>query len=239
MPNLLPIKVDFSKLRAIAGRSTHEPNAENTSVVLNEYINLMSNMLATAKHTDEKKLALLTISLQDWLRKNDCAPTVNPDLRAICMANLGNVYNPEAAYEHPVVVLEKIPNEDLVLIVPTKTSAYDLAYDSVTNPTGNKYIIKADASNNFDGNCGIELKQLRIISTSRIISFKNKVDPDKYQEIKDRLIELYFPKHSQKLDLISDDSFIRLKKFIENDSNKLREIKELIDKTISDYIFVE
>lgn len=236
MPNKLPVYVDFAKLKAIAIKPTHAINAETTSIVLNEYINLMANMLSTAKHTDEKQLALLTICLQDWLLYNNSKPTINPDFRAICMANLGNVYNPEAAYEHPVIILEKIPNEDLVLVVPTKSSAYDIAYDPISNPNGNRYVIKADKSNNFDGNCGIELKQLRIISTSRIISAKSKIDPAKYQEIKDRLVELYFPKHSIKSDLISDDLSSIIKKFTINNVTKLIEIKELINKTVNEYI---
>lgn len=119
---------------------------------------------------------------------------------------------------------------------PTETNAYNTAYDIISNPLGNKYHIKVDRSNNFAGPCGIELDNLRIVSKSRIIRVVAKVDLQKYLEIKNRLIDLFFPKHAQRLNIISERLFEDIKYYANGNTKIIDDIREFIEMVVNEYI---
>lgn len=206
--------VDFNLLQTIAT----DGNAKNklvkdSSVVLSQYINLLSNFLPACNNLYEDELAMLIISMQTWMnRRNDLTAKITYNLGDIVYTDLGVTYKLELSYAHPVIILESIGN--MVLVAPTTTSQEKVqeAYHPIDNPNGNPYIRKVNKQeDNFEQTCVILLSNIRAISPGRLISKKSSLkqninDPNSlFIEIKNKMFEYYLPKYYHRLDKVKKD----------------------------------
>lgn len=105
------------------------------------------------------------------------------EIRDIVELNLGSSnYGYEASYKHPCIVYANL--YDAVLVIPCSTGRY-----GVNSP----WIIKADSSHGFLKPTGIQLDKIRIVDKFRIQGkILGKVSNPKFNEITDKIINLYF-----------------------------------------------
>lgn len=211
--------VNFVELQKIVkDKNAKTRTAKDSSLVLNQFLNALSNFMVKGQELNEDELAMLTISLQTWLnRKDNIDANFNFDLGDIVYTDLGINYRGELAYGHPVIIIEKVGN--MVVVVPVTTGNHKIeeAYHPVDNIDGNKYYRKVNKNeDNFEDTCVIILSNVMTISAGRLLkkhdSLKESIsNPDSlFVEIKNKIFEYYLPKY-----------FIQNKK-LEDDNNKLR-----------------
>lgn len=206
--------VDFISLQKIATDiNAKNKQAKDSSVVLSQHINLLSNFLPMCNNLYEDELAMLIISMQTWMnRRNYLTARFRYDLGDIVYTDLGVTYKLELSYAHPVIIMENIGN--MTLVVPTTTSQEKVneAYHPIDNKNGNQYIRKVNKDeDNFEETCAILISNVRAISPGRLISRKdslkqNITDPSSlFVEIKNKIFEYYLPKHYHRFSKIQSE----------------------------------
>jgi mRNA-degrading endonuclease toxin of MazEF toxin-antitoxin module len=224
------IFVDFKLLQKIATDvNAKNKQVKDSSVVLSQYLNLLSNFLPMCNNLYEDELAMLIISMQTWMnRRNDLTANFNCNLGDIVYTDLGITYKLELSYAHPVVIIENIGNMVLVVPVTTSQEKVNEAYHPIDNIDGNKYIRKVNKDeDNFEETCAVLISNIRTISPGRLIRRKDKLrqnisDPNSlFVEIKNKIFEYYLPKY-----------YYFFKKISSELENKNQEIEDLNTKII-------
>ncbi|MED4419950.1 type II toxin-antitoxin system PemK/MazF family toxin [Schinkia azotoformans] len=119
--------------------------------------------------------------------------------RDIVLVNLGaSNYGIEASYKHPCIIYANGYYD--VFIIPCSTGRYKLADKS-------DYILKGEKSDGFKEPTGIQLDKIRFIDKTRIDGkILGKVTNDKFNEITNALIELYFNPVKKRIDRTEIDN---------------------------------
>lgn len=199
--------LDFPKLRALSNSpvSGNTPATESSSY--SQFALCLSNLILHTKYMNENDLAMLTMSLQNWMSRRKLQSTtlsVNPG--DICLTDLGLVYSPELGFPHPAVILRDMG--DYYWVVPATTNPYylSLAFHPENNPQGDPMLRKVYPTDGFEDTCVLLLTNLKPVGKSRILAsgrFK-MIDIEKpdslFNEIDHKCFSHYFAKQYLQLE---------------------------------------
>lgn len=195
------MQVDYRRLGQIAvDPNFREIMAKDTSVVLTNYLYMMSNLNADVDQWSASEMAMITNSLNRWQDRKAKVNAQNITAGEIVMVDLGLNYAPELSYAHPAVVLEEL--RDIILVIPVTSSANKVAqaYHPVDNPGGKWFYRKVGVTDGFAHDCVLLLSNLKVISKTAILSPMGKLEcnlSDKtklYREVKNTILKYYFHK---------------------------------------------
>ncbi len=191
--------VDFNLLKSIVLQPhASQTKAKDSSVCLDQFLNMLQNLMSIGKNLSESEISLLTISLQQFLnhkaRPNKYAYTGDINIGDIFNINCGLRYDPVLSYDHPALVMSKI--EDLYFVVPSSTAQEKMnnAYNT-ENVNRSWYYYKVGQSDGFHENCALILGNALVVSRYAFLTKEGHViqdinDPEStFQKIRILILE--------------------------------------------------
>jgi len=217
-PKLKAIKTDIGRFNNGLSKTTLSGESE---VCWREFLLELYNFSThVSAKLSEHEIANITKSLLRWRNNSSCLEykdyvngvrdSVDLSVGDICIADLGINYQPECAYEHPVLIIEKIRKSLVVVPTTTKLNKIKAAYDFKTG-NGKWYYIKVGQSLGFAEDCVLMLDDLKTIGQGRIIQRKNSLKEDinkresLFFQVKELLFRHYFPVQYKQLQADADE----------------------------------
>lgn len=193
------MRIDFNLLKGITSSRDSNP-VKNSSNCLFEFTSLLSNLIEEGQTFTEEEMAFFIISMQNWIHRKTFTKyfsksgdsTIN--LGDVFFADLGIAYKPEIAYNHPVIILEKIKGYVLVVPITSSTETVKNAYHPEDNPKGDKKYLKIKKTEGVEKDCAAILTQIRTISPGRLLQKKSTLSKDIFNIVKDTTFYYSNPK---------------------------------------------
>lgn len=196
-------RVNFPLLKSVIQKPSADKRlAKDSSICLDQFMNMISNLISVGKSLSESEISLLTISFQQFLnhKSNPTRYVYNGDIELgdIFNINCGLRYDPELSYDHPALVLAKV--EELFLVIPSSTSLEKIenAYNSPDNSHNTWYYYKVDQTDGFSERCSLILGNSLIISKHAFLTKEGHVTQDisdansTFQKIRKLMMENIF-----------------------------------------------
>ncbi|MBE5920543.1 MAG: type II toxin-antitoxin system PemK/MazF family toxin [Pseudobutyrivibrio ruminis] len=164
----MSVRIDYGKLNNIATNiNSRNRDCKDAGYANYGILQAVGNFIERVSSIKEAEIAMVASSLNRWARTKNWINRNVLKPGDIVMVDLGLNYSPELAYEHPAIVLEEFSN--MIMIVPTTSNTNDIAnaYHPISNPNGNWYNRKVDATDGFSKECAIVLNNLKIVAKSR------------------------------------------------------------------------
>ncbi len=109
----------------------------------------------------------------------------------ICYVDFGRAYVTEIGYQHFALVINVYCGKALVVPMTSNPVNYKQAYDSESNPSGLKHLMRLGKLEGLYKYSVLFLNDAKFINTARVIDLKAYLDPksEQFQLIKKRLWE--------------------------------------------------
>lgn len=172
---------------------------------------LFSKLINKFERTKSYQTGLFIKSMNDWLDRYDQhhkpldAKIGDINVGDIFMVDWNLSYTPELSYEHPCVVIEKVGDFLFVLLVSGQKQYIEMGYHPTKNKLGDKNYRIVDTSDGFNKQCVIHINQAKVISQTRILYKMGNLTTNElgecelFEEIKDTMLNTYFPNEYNKL----------------------------------------
>ncbi|MDC7291688.1 hypothetical protein NXH76_28345 [Blautia schinkii] len=195
------MKIDYKALASIATDSTSRTSkANDTSIVLSSYLQLLSNLIYASELLTESEMAMIISSINRWITQKHYSNTKTYGIGKIVQLEWGTNFSPELSYRHPAVIIEEWTTSILVIPTTSTPSKVSSAYHPIYNPTGKWYYRKVGVTEGFAHDCALILNNAKIVSKSRIISVSATISGDLnhkenvFREIRKTMIKNFFTK---------------------------------------------
>ncbi|MCC0567521.1 type II toxin-antitoxin system PemK/MazF family toxin [Brevibacillus borstelensis] len=190
---IAPTEPDYPAIRAIADDDTYKGvSATAEQTILDNYPLATDKLKNFIDNQSAYDAASVMLEWKHWEQfKNNTTKPWKYRLRDIVFVNLGaSNYGYEASYKHPCIIFGHMFNE--VLVIPCSKGRYNKTSD---------FIIKGETADGFMHPSGIQLDKIRVISKNRIQgTVLGRVAIPKFNEITNKLIELYFEPVKSRID---------------------------------------
>lgn len=208
------MKIPISELKRELKNNAdvHKKTFSYDSIIVSKSIfGLFSKLINKFEKTKSYQTGLFIKSMNDWLDRYDqCHKPLDGKITEIIPGDIFMVdwnlsYSPELSYEHPCVVVEKINDFLFVLPVSSQKQYLDIGYHPIDNKDGDKNYRIVEPSDGFNKRCVIHINQAKVISQTRILYKMGNLatndlgECDLFNEIKNTMLNTYFPNEYNKL----------------------------------------
>lgn len=189
--------INFGTLKRISSDSrSSSVKSINSNECVENILKITHNLNEMLIDLSADECAMIIMSLQNWINRrhyNVCRKT--PKIGDIFFADLGNVYDPEFAYPHPVLIIAKMGHYFLVVPVSSSPNNISTAYHPIDNITGNKYMRRVLKGDGFACDSALLVSNFRTISGGRLLAYKERLnDLQILDDIKDVIFNHIFSK---------------------------------------------
>lgn len=169
-----------------------------SDVLIQQYL---KSMKEAYQHLMPGKVGRCMISQENWLDRGLCTCGEEAGVQVkpgdICWMEYGQAYLNEMGYQHFGLIIAIIMHKALVIPLTSNEKAYEKAYDEITNPSGNRCLMRIGLVEGLRKNSTLYLNDMKFVNTARMFEVRAHLDEDDilFMRIKDRVRDMLMMVH--------------------------------------------